>query len=69
MHVERNNEARSSHRCCHGKAKSITYSEYVFVAFVDQPAKRMRRIIFSSVVCPAVAYFSTLSHKRQEKSY
>jgi len=37
----------------------------VFVAFVDQHAKSMGRIIFSSVACPAVTYFSTFSHKRQ----
>jgi len=30
-----------------------------------QHAKRMRRIM-SSVVCPAVQYFSTLSHKRHD---
>jgi len=67
MYVQCNNEARSSHHCCHEKAKRVTYSVCVFVAFVDQHAKRIRRIIFSSVACPAVPHFSILSHKRQEK--
>jgi len=39
------------------------YSEYVFVAVVIQHAKRMRRVILSSVACPALPYFPTLSHK------
>ena len=42
--------------CC-GKAMSIAYSEYVFVALVIQHIERMRRIIFSSVTCPALPYF------------
>jgi hypothetical protein len=37
--------------------------KYVCVALVIQHAKRMPRIILS-VVCSAVPYFSTLSHKR-----
>jgi transposase len=37
----------------------VTYSECVFVAL----AKRIRRIIISSVAGPAVKNFSTLSHK------
>jgi hypothetical protein len=44
------------------KAVSITYSECVSLALVIQHAKRMRRIM-SFVICLAVPYFSTLSHK------
>jgi hypothetical protein len=36
----------------------------VSVAFVSQHAKRMRRIILSSVAYLAVPYFSTLFRKR-----
>jgi hypothetical protein len=38
----------------------------VCVALVIQKEKRMRRIILSSVDSPALPYFSTLSHKRQD---
>ena len=35
-------------------------------ALVIQQAKRMRRIILSSVACLALPYFSTQSHKRYD---
>jgi hypothetical protein len=61
--LQRNIEARSrNHRCC-GKAVSITHSERVSVVRVIQRAQRMRRIILSTVVCPALPYFSMLSDR------
>jgi hypothetical protein len=40
----------------------------VFVALLILHARRMRRIILSSVVCPSVPYVSTLSHTGQDFS-
>jgi hypothetical protein len=64
-----NIDARSRNHCYPGKAITISYSECVSVALVIQRAKRMRRIILSSVACLVLPYFSTLSHKFSEKSY
>ena len=51
---------------CLGVAISLTCSECVFVAIVIQFAIRMHHIIVSSVVCLAVPYFPTLSHKQHD---
>jgi hypothetical protein len=44
---ESNNEALYRNYSFSGKAQSITYSECVSVALVNQHANRMRRIILS----------------------
>jgi hypothetical protein len=58
VYVKRNIEARKRNDFCSGKAMNIAYSECVFLDSVMQHAMRMRRIILSSVACPAVPYFS-----------
>ena len=59
MYVSRNTEERFCNNCCSGKAISITYSACVFVAAGVQHAMRMCCVVLSSVVCPAISYFST----------
>jgi hypothetical protein len=61
---KRNTEAQS--RLLQWKAVSITYSECMYIALICQLAKRLRRIIVSSVACPTLSYFSKLSHKRHD---
>jgi len=51
---KRNVEARSRNHCCHAKARSITHSECVSVAFVIKHAKRIHYVILSSVACLAL---------------
>jgi hypothetical protein len=46
--------------------KQSAYSECVSVALVMQNAKRMLFVILSSVFCPALPRFSTLSHKLRD---
>ena len=54
---------RSCNHSCRSKAENITHHDCVSVASVIQHAKRMRRIILSSVVHLDLPYLSTLSHK------
>jgi hypothetical protein len=60
------NSRPSRNHCCRGKAINTTYSECAPVALFIQHTKRMRRFIMSSAACPALPYFSTLSHKRHD---
>jgi len=54
------NEARSFNHCFGGKAISITYSEYVFVASGIQHATHIRHILTCSL--PGLQHISTFSH-------
>jgi len=55
-----NNETHSYNHCCSRKAISITQPEWVFVTLgIQQRASA----ILSSVACPTIQYFSTISHK------
>ena len=60
-----NFEGRSNNQCC-ASTVSTRYSDFVFAALIIQHAKRFRRYTISSVTCPSVPYFSTLSHKRYD---
>jgi hypothetical protein len=50
IYAKRNMEARSRNHCCRGKRMYYIQS-VVSVALVIQHAKRMRRVILSSVAC------------------
>jgi hypothetical protein len=54
---------RSHHSCCCLKAIGISYTESVILDFVIQHAKRMCRIVFSSVTCHPLRHPYTLFHK------
>jgi hypothetical protein len=62
---KRNIEARSRTHRSREKVRNIKYSDCVFVAFVIQHAKRTRRIIFASVTCLYLPYFTSF-HERQD---
>jgi hypothetical protein len=44
----------------------VVYILSFFVALIIQLAQGMHRVILSPVACPAVQYFTTLSHKRHD---
>jgi hypothetical protein len=52
---EHNVEKRSCDNCCSGKAMSITYSEFAFLALGIQHVRRKRHI----VICPTVCFHIT----------
>jgi hypothetical protein len=66
LYEARNIEERSHFHCWRGKAVSITYCVCVSVALVICHAKRVRRIMLSSVASLALPYFSTLCNKRYD---
>ena len=64
--LERSTEARSCKHFSSRKAINITYSESFLVALGIQVAMRISHILLSYIACPAVQYFSALSHKRHD---
>ena len=64
--LKRKIEPHSCNQCSCGKAVGTTDSECVFVALVIQHTQSNSHTILPSVVCLAIPYFSTLSHKQQD---
>jgi hypothetical protein len=62
MYVQRNVEAGSCNHCCSGKSVSIIYSECVSVSLM-YPACNACAPYCHLWPCPALQYFSTLSHE------
>jgi hypothetical protein len=63
MYIKCNTDTCSCNHCCH-KKKSITYSEYMFVALGIQHAIHTHHTIFCGL--PSLLDFSTLPHKWQD---
>ena len=64
--MKRNTGERSRDHFYRRKARTITYSECVSVALGIQHAKRMHRILLSSVAFSDLLYFHTLSRNRHD---
>ena len=62
---KRNAKARSCKHYCSERAGRITYSLCMSVSLGIQHAIRMRHIVVCALPCPALQYFSTLSHEVQ----
>jgi hypothetical protein len=62
---KRDIEACLNNHCCREKAIGIAYSECMFVCVcsLSYPACNAHALCMSSVACPFLPYFSTLSHK------
>jgi hypothetical protein len=63
MYVKPQIEVRSFNRCCSGKEKLLHILSCAFVDFGIQHAMRISHITMSTVACPALQNFATISHK------